>query len=362
MSILHARASMVSMEEDLLHSPRLPDGPPGVSPDTPLHAAVQWSDQDCGQFSDQSDECSVVDLTQPLSSLPKKRKLTDFFQPTAVTPRQGLPYCLQRYNPQPTVAEPHNISEVNAAGPSRETASSGRSKPKRSAVNKTYSLSQTLEVLQHMHTSSEAEAARHFGISRTTIRGWKGLDKQPVDRTCKKSHAKKGKNKAGAGRPLSYNEDIDMELCQWILEMRDLHLPVQRKHVQRKAMALIQPTQPSFKASAGWLEKFLKRHSLTLRRNTSIQQKLPAQLEEKLSSFLCDVKALRAQHGFPNELIINMNETPVYFDMASNSTIEKRGKTEVVIRGTGAHKTAFHSDTHLHCCWTATSAFCYLQG
>ena len=103
-----------------------------------------------------------------------------------------------------------------------------------------------------MHTSSEAEAARHFGIPRTTIRGWKGLDKQPVDRTRKKSHAKKGKNKAGAGRPLSYNEDIDMELCQWILEMRDLHLPVQRKHVQRKAMALIQPTQPSFKASAGW--------------------------------------------------------------------------------------------------------------
>ena len=105
-----------------------------------------------------------------------------------------------------------------------------------------------------MHTSSEAEAARHFGIPRTTIRGWKGLDKQPVDRTRKKSHAKKGKNKAGAGRPLSYNEDIDMELCQWILEMCDLHLPVQRKHVQRKAMALIQPTQPSFKASAGWLQ------------------------------------------------------------------------------------------------------------
>lgn len=108
-----------------------------------------------------------------------------------------------------------------------------------------------------------------------------------------------------------------------------------------KAMALIQPTQPGFKASAGWLEKFLKRHSFTLHRETSIQQKLPAHLEGKLSSFLCDIKALRTQHRFPNELIINMDETPVYFDMAANSTIEKRGKNEVVIRSTGAHKRRF---------------------
>ena len=110
-----------------------------------------------------------------------------------------------------------------------------------------------------------------------------------------------------------------MELCHWILEMCDLHLPVQWKHVQRKAMALIQPTQPGFKASAGWLKKILKRHSHTLCRQTSIQQKLPAQLEGKLSSFLCDIKALKTQHRFPNELIINMDETPVYFDMAATA-------------------------------------------
>ena len=152
---------------------------------------------------------------------------------------------------------------------------------------------------------------------------------------------KKGKNKAGADHPLPYNEDTDMEFWEWILEMHDLYLPVQRKHVQIKAMALIQPTHAGFKAAAGWLETFLKRHSITLRPQTSIQQKLPAQLEGKLSSFLHDIKALRTQHRFPNEPIINSDDTPVYFDMAANSTIEKRGKNEVVIRGTGAHKRCF---------------------
>ena len=111
----------------------------------------------------------------------------------------------------------------------------------------------------------------------------KGLDQQPKNR--KISYARKGKNKAEAGRPLSYSENLDMELCQWVLEMCDLHLPIQRKHIQRKAITLIQPTHPSFKASVGWLAKFLTRHSLTLRHQTSIQLKLPAQLEAKLTQF-----------------------------------------------------------------------------
>ena len=65
-------------------------------------------------------------------------------------------------------------------------------------------------------------------------------------RNKKISQARKGKNKAGAGRPLSCSEDLDMELCQWVLEMHDLHLPIQRKHIQRKAIALIQSAHTAF--------------------------------------------------------------------------------------------------------------------
>ena len=115
-------------------------------------------------------EWSVVDLTQAILSPPKKKTLTDYFQPAAATPKQGLPYSLQRYHPQPTVAEPHNSFEDNAAGPLRESMISGPSNPKHSAVNRTYSLSQKLEVLQYIYTYSEGEAACHFSIPRTTKR------------------------------------------------------------------------------------------------------------------------------------------------------------------------------------------------
>ena len=104
---------------------------------------------------------------------------------------------------------------------------------------------------------------------------------------------------------------------------------------------MIEPTNPAFKASDGWLKTFLTKHSLTLCRQTSIQQKLPAQLEIKLAKFFVDTQAVREQHQFPPKMIINMDETPVCFDMPSNSTIYRCGSKEVVICGTGAHKRRF---------------------
>ena len=78
----------------------------------------------------------------------------------------------------------------------------------------------------------------------------------------------------------------------------------------------------------------MKRHSLSLRRTTSIQQNLPANLEQKLEQFMQDVKTLRVTHKFPDNLILNMDETPIFFDMPKNCTIAKSGAREVRVRGT----------------------------
>ena len=47
------------------------------------------------------------------------------------------------------------------------------------------------------------------------------------------------------------------------------------------------------------------------------------------------------QHEFDKSLIINMDETPMCFDMPSSTTIDVRGKKEILVRGTGAHKRRF---------------------
>ena len=47
--------------------------------------------------------------------------------------------------------------------------------------------------------------------------------------------AKSRGNKKGAGRQLSYSQETEDQLVQWVLEMRDLHLPVSIMQVKEKA-------------------------------------------------------------------------------------------------------------------------------
>ena len=95
-----------------------------------------------------------------------------------------------------------------------------------------YTLRQKLEVLGYTKAHTDAEAVRHFCIPRTTLHAWKGLELQPKDRKIsqnrKGKHVRKG---AHSGRLLSYNEDIEDQLLQWILEARDQQLPIQRKAI-----------------------------------------------------------------------------------------------------------------------------------
>ena len=94
----------------------------------------------------------------------------------------------------------------------------------------------------------------------------------------------------------------------------------------------------NFKASLSWLRKFLKRHGLVLRRRTKISQKLPEHTKELLESFNRFVTQLRIEKSFGMCDIYNMDETPVWFDMAGNFTVNQRGEKTVHVRRTGNEK------------------------
>jgi hypothetical protein len=70
-----------------------------------------------------------------------------------------------------------------------------------------------------------------------------------------------------------------------------------------------------------------------------VAQKEPEDIAEKLlnlSLFLTNV--LIAHPNINPDLIINMDETPVYMDMVGNTTLAKRGEKEVLIQTTGHEK------------------------
>ena len=62
-----------------------------------------------------------------------------------------------------------------------------------------------------------------------------------------------------------------------------------------------------------------------------IEQKLPDKTQEQLEKFHQFVKDLRIEKSFELENILNMDETPVWFDMAGVYTINPKGEKTVHI-------------------------------
>ena len=172
------------MENKFLHSPKLPDSPSWITPQTPP-PHVFLNDDECACFSNyeanqsQKEACCdnpskeadivAIDLTRPPP--PAKKKITDFFKPIdQQSSKKTMPYFLQRYNPSSI----SNLKPSKSSGPrpsKPKTVQSHKIASKRSAVNKTYSLAKKMAVLEYVAKYSESEAACHFEIPRTTLRG-----------------------------------------------------------------------------------------------------------------------------------------------------------------------------------------------
>ena len=251
------------------------DTPPIRStPNTQLYGASDL-DSDAAKVSDsdsgEEDTVSVLSDSEDVTAPKVKKKITDYFTTTTITRKHDITSYLRgsKKCAPATVIESANTQQVlSLEDDSVVTVSKSLhkytqledgnvpgSQKKRKPFYATYTLRQKLVVLDYTKTHSESETARHFSIPRTTLQSWKGLDKLPKD---KAKAMKKGKHaKRGSGRPLSYSADTEEQIVQWVLECRDLQIPIQRKMIQCKALTLISPQNSHFRASQGWLQKFM---------------------------------------------------------------------------------------------------------
>ena len=49
-------------------------------------------------------------------------------------------------------------------------------------IYRSYSLRQKLEIIAYTREHKEAEASQYYGVSRSTIYGWRNIDKQPIQK------------------------------------------------------------------------------------------------------------------------------------------------------------------------------------
>ncbi|KAJ8403318.1 hypothetical protein AAFF_G00355350 [Aldrovandia affinis] len=118
-------------------------------------------------------------------------------------------------------------------------------------------------------------------------------------------------------------------------------MPITRAVIQLKALEIskelnIPPTE--FKASFGWCRRMMRRNGLSLRRRTSLAQRLPSDFREKLLSYQRYVIQVKEEALIPLDQMGNADQTPVFFDMPTSVTVHKKGDKSVIVRSTGNEK------------------------
>ena len=100
-------------------------------------------------------------------------------------------------------------------------------------------------------------------------------------------------------------------------------------------------TDPEFKASLGWYSNWKRRHSISMRTKTSLAQRLPADMEDKVVEFHRFVLRSRQRWGYDLSRILNMDETPMRFELPATRTLEFTGSRTVPVLSCGADKQSF---------------------
>ena len=96
--------------------------------------------------------------------------------------------------------------------------------------------------------------------------------------------------------------------------------------LRKKATTLfpsLYPNVEKFVVLNGFLRRLMQRNRLTEHAVTGVGQKIPADAPGLCDMILEDLASTFDKY----EMVINMDETPMYFDMPANKTIEgkKRG-------------------------------------
>jgi len=148
--------------------------------------------------------------------------------------------------------------------------------------------------------------------------------------------------RANQGKKAAWPE-LEIDLLSWIMEKRNNGLAILPSLVQLKALELAKEEkygipEGQFKAGNHWCQRFTKRKGLSLRQKTTLAQRLPDDYKEKIVQFHRFIINRHKEHSYPMQVIANMDETLLTFDMPPNRTVNNMGEKTIKIRTTGNEK------------------------
>ncbi len=197
---------------------------------------------------------------------------------------------------------------------------------------KSYTLQEKLNAIRRLETEfkgNKSEAERKTGIGRTILIGWAKNRKKLLEQSKKRNRARLPGGGRGPKYPL-----LETAMKAWFQGERNPPAgqpkrPVSWRRFRMKALELAAQSQykaQDCRCSERFIWCFMRRHNLSTRAVTHRAQEDNRPLSERqeiMREFL-DAARLKTV-GVDDSHIINMDETPVYVDMASNRTMTFAG-------------------------------------
>ena len=210
---------------------------------------------------------------------------------------------------------------------------------------RSYTVAFKLTVIKNAEVQGNRAAARKFDVDERHVREWRGNKESIVTVSATPSGTKRKRIDGGGRKPLF--QDIDDLVLDWITSRRERGLRVSRKLITKKVQVVFDELkltrkddtscgadEEEFKTSRGWLEMFMHRNHLSLRRKTSVAQKDPDHLVAKIVAYVLHVRRLQSRSNYRPCNIIAMDET-FGLTWLSETTVDTTGATTVTLKTTG---------------------------
>uniref|UniRef100_A0A8C4SNJ3 HTH CENPB-type domain-containing protein n=1 Tax=Erpetoichthys calabaricus TaxID=27687 RepID=A0A8C4SNJ3_ERPCA len=189
------------------------------------------------------------------------------------------------------------------------------------------------EVITYAKEHGNRAAERKFGPTECVIRKWR-----KAESTIKEMRKVKRANRGSK----AHHPNLEKALIKWIEDTRRDCLGVSTTTIRLQALRLAKEQNiPEFKALMNWCRRFFGRNKLSIRRRTTISQRLPSDHEELLTKFQSYVIKMHQKYNYDMSQIGNADQTPLTFDLPSENTVNIKGARTITMRSTGNEKKRF---------------------
>ncbi|EGT54691.1 hypothetical protein CAEBREN_25611 [Caenorhabditis brenneri] len=156
--------------------------------------------------------------------------------------------------PQP----PAPSAKKNDSDEEMEVGEEGQVRTPKRRLN--YTLEFKNKVIQYAERTNNCQAAIKYQVPRQCIQRWRQIKPELEELMQGTPHSSKKKRLGGGGRPLK-NVELDEKLDLWLkAKIRERGTKITGKMIKEYAISIA--GNDSFKASNGWLQRFMIRHGL----------------------------------------------------------------------------------------------------